>query len=314
MTKVRLPNSTSLPKALWLLLWVLAVFAQPANTTSPTGTTAPPLPTQVAYKQAELVSSDRYLFEVEVMILALEKTLEDDGPYELQPIHPMNRARNLLALSQDTYPNLVMLLSYEDSLLDDGNLIYIPIPLDRGIFSYRLCFMRDEIKPRMQGIKTLKQLKGFHFGSGVGWADTKILRHNGLTTLEADTLLSLFRMTKAGRIDLFCRGVGEYYSELTQQGQTIDLSADDEITLYYPLPKFLFAHKNSKALMDRIQRGLKRALDDGSFDQLWKHEHEQHLQQAHLKTRRLIILENPLIRKLPPDYQRYDINPMENPP
>ena len=299
------PNASHSPRPPlpgWLLLALLLSLGSSAQ---PTDT-----PSVLRYKQAELTSTN-LLPEVHLMQLALEKTRSDYGDYQLEPIQPMNRARSLAALSQNIYPNLVMLLSYEDSLMADGQLSYIPISLDRGIFSYRLCFMRDEIKPQVEKVQNLEQLKRFTFGSGVGWADTKILRHNGLNTLEADTLLSLYRMTKAGRIDLLCRGVGEYYTELHQQGKTIGLSADSRLIIYYPLPKFLFAHKNSQALLERIETGLRRALDDGSFDKLWQEQHQKNLNSAQLQTRRMIILDNPLIRQLPKDYQRHQINLME---
>lgn len=288
----------------WLLLLLLLSLGAGAQQMA--ATSSPPV---LRYKQAELTSTN-LLYEVQLMQLALEKTRSDYGDYQLEPIQPMNRARSLAALHQDIYPNLVMLLSYEDDLMADGQLRYIPIPVDRGIFSYRLCFMRDEIKPQVEQVKNLEQLKRFSFGSGVGWADSKILRHNGLNTLEADTLLSLYRMTKAGRIDLLCRGVGEYHTELHQQGQAIGLSADSQLIIYYPLPKFLFAHKNSQALLERIETGLKRALEDGSFDKLWHQQHSKSLNSAQLKNRRMIILDNPLIRQLPKDYQHHQINPL----
>lgn len=309
MTQPAQPNASysSRPRLSgWLLLLLLASFGAGAQPT--TADSAPPV---LRYKQAELTSTN-LLYEVQLMQLALEKTRSDYGDYQLEPIHPMNRARSLAALSQDIYPNLVLLLSYEDSLMADGQLSYIPISLDRGIFSYRLCFMRDEIKPQVEKVRSLEQLRRFTFGSGLGWADSKILRHNGLNTLEADTLLSLYRMTKAGRIDLLCRGVGEYYTELHQQGQTIGLSADSQLIIYYPLPKFLFAHKNSQALLERIETGLRRALEDGSFDKLWHEQHNQNLNSAQLKNRRMIILDNPLIQQLPKDYQRHQINPLEH--
>lgn len=308
-------DTPSTPTTRWLTRLLLVASCQasvaaltfPANATAeqakPQSEQTAPLtkpPLVVHHKQAELSSDNSYLFEVELIVLALDKTLVDFGPYQLEPVQPVNRVRSLQALSQNTYPNLVLLLSYEDELASNANLRYIPQAVDSGIFSYRLCFVRDELKQQAAQIRQLEQLKPFQFGSGTGWVDSKILRHNGLQVVESDSLLSLYRMTKAGRIDFFCRGLGEYYNEQKQQALNLTLSADSSLLLYYPLPKFFFAHKDNQALLQRLQQGLARAKADGSLAQLWQKHQGPALAAAQLSQRRLITLQNPLIRSLPP--------------
>ncbi len=291
------------------LAWLLAVASSIGTAAAQNTQTAEPPPLIVHHKQAELSSSSSYLFEVELVILALEKTRSDFGPYQLQAVQPVNRVRSLQALSQNTHPNLVLLLSYDDELARNSDLRYIPLAVDGGIFSYRLCFMRDDIKSQAAQIHQLSQLTHFNFGSGTGWVDSKILRHNGLPVVESDSLLSLYRMTKAGRIDFLCRGLGEYYNEQKQQALNLTLSADSSLLLYYPLPKFFFTHKNSKALLQRLQQGLERAKADGSFSQLWLKHHGAALEAAQLSQRQLITLENPLIRSLPRHLIKDDVKP-----
>lgn len=269
----------------------------------------PSSPLLVTHKLPELGSSERSLHEVEVLRLALDKTIAEFGPYELRGIPPMNRARTLVSLSHNLYPNLVLQMSYEDELPEKQNLSYIPFPLDLGAFSYRVCFARDELQNRKKPIRQFNDLKNYTFGSGIGWSDSKILRANGLNVVESNSVISLFRMTKAGRVDFFCRAPMEMAFEQQFQGN-LGLTADQEIALYYPLPKFFFTHKDNKALLARIQKGLEIAYADGSFHQLWRSRHGKGIEQAKLNQRRIFKLSNPLVKNLPHNYEIYLHDPL----
>lgn len=276
------------------------------------GTSASPQsPLIITHKLPELNSDVRVLHEVEVLKLALDKTVAEFGPYELRGIPPMNRARTLVALSHNFYPNLILQMSYEDELAEQEKLAFIPFPLDRGALSYRICFMRDSLNAAAKSITHLDQLKGYHFGVGIGWADGKILRHNGLQVIESSSVVSLFRMTKAGRIDFFCRGSSEFFYE-QQDPNSLGLTGDTHLALYYPLPKFFFAHKDSQAVLNRVQKGLEIAYKDGSFNKLWNKRHLNTIERAQLKQRNIIELENPLIKHLPRDYETYLYNPLSH--
>lgn len=266
-------------------------------------------PLVITHKLPELNSTERVLHEVEVLKLALDKTVPEFGPYELRGIPPMNRARTLVALSHNVYPNLILQMSYEDELAEQKMLAYIPFPLDRGALSYRVCFMRDSLDTT--AITRLDQLRSYHFGIGIGWADAKILRHNGLQVVESSSVISLFRMTKAGRIDFFCRGPMEFFYE-RQDPNSLGLASDTHLALYYPLPKFFFAHKDSQAALDRVQKGLELAYKDGSFNQLWSKRHMEAIEQAQLKQRNIIKLENPLIKHLTREYETYLYDPINH--
>lgn len=284
-----------------LALWFLLPFCN--------AQTSPPTPLIVTHKMPELNSEERILHEVEVLKLALDKTVPEFGPYELRGIPPMNRARTLVALSHNVYPNLILQMSYEDELAEQEKLSFIPFPIDRGALSYRICFMRDSLNAVARSITALDQLKHYHFAVGIGWADGKILRHNGLQVIESNSVVSLFRMTKAGRIDFFCRGSSEFFYE-QQDPNSLGLTSDTHLALYYPLPKFFFAQKDSQAALNRVQKGLEIAYKDGSFNKLWSKRHLNTLERAQLKQRNIIKLENPLIKHLARDYEIYLYDPV----
>ena len=284
-----------------LLVWCTLLFADMAKASTQ--------PLIITHKLPELNSEERVLHEVEILQLALDKTVAEFGPYELRGIPPMNRARTLAALRHNVYPNLILQMSYEDELAEQDKLAFIPFPLDRGALSYRICFMRDTIKKFIGDLTRITQLEHYSFASGIGWADTKILRHNNLSVVESGTVVSLFRMTKAGRIDLFCRGPMEFFYE-QQDPNSLGLTSDTHLALYYPLPKFFFAHKDNQAALDRVQKGLEIAYQDGSFNNLWSKRHITALTRAQLKQRNLIKLENPLIKHLPRQYETYLYDPL----
>lgn len=312
MGKGIIEQTSKLPGRLVLLTWLtlatLPALAVEQPQPIPAGQSLP-APTIITHKLPDVTSHVRELHEVDVLRLALEKTVEEYGPFELRGIPPMNRARALAALHTNTYPNLVLQMSYDDDMAGQENLAYIPFPLDRGALSYRICFMRDDIKPLVKEITRIAQLQNFTFGTGIGWADTKVLRHNHLQVIEASNVVSLFRMTKASRVDLFCRGPSEYFYE-QQHESSLGLTSDKHLALYYPLPKFFFVHKGNHALLHRVKKGLDIAYKDGSFNKLWRERHGKGIKAANLKQRNIVKMENPLIKHLPRDYEIYLFDPL----
>lgn len=263
----------------------------------------------VRYKHPDFGDLNRKTYEQQVIQLALEKTRPKVGAFELVPVNMISRTHAIASLSQNLYQNFLMSLSYEDTLVASGNLIYIPFPIELGALSYRICYARKNLGTQVRQIETLEQLKPYKVAVGADWLDGKILQHQGVQIVTGDNITSLFRMTQAGRADLFCPSPSEYFHEL-ENAKVTDLQLDNQLALYYPLPKFLFSHKSNQALLDRIKQGLEIAYQDGSLLQLWKAEHAEDLARARLNERHLIKLDNPFISSLPNDYQRYLFNPL----
>lgn len=295
----------------FIALFVITIIASGAYA-QPSLQTPPPLNSLiVTHKLPEYGDLKGKTFEQQVIQLALEKTRTKDDSFEMMPINVISRTHAIAALNQNLYENFVILLSYEDALLESGNLIYIPFPLELGASSYRICYANKNIVGQVQGINSLQQLQEYKFGVGTGWVDAKILKRHGLHIVEGSNITSLFRMTQAGRVDLFCPSPLEYFHELRAEKKS-ELQLDNKLALYYPLPKFLFAHKSSKPLLDRIQKGIELAYKDGSYMQLWDETQGKAIVRADLGKRNVIKLENPFINSLSDDYKRYLFNPLEN--
>lgn len=291
---------------MWII--VLAAIASIANAQTPAD--PPPKTLIVTHKLPEFGDLKRKTYEQQVIELALEKTQQKVGAFEMVPINVISRTHAIAALSKNLYQNFVIALSYEDELLKSGDLIYIPFPLELGALSYRICYANKKFTKEVREIDSLQELKAYKVGVGTGWVDAKILHHHGLQIVEGSNITGLFRMTQAGRTDLFCPSPTEYFHELDIEKAT-DFQLDNKLALYYPLPKFLFSHKSNQALMDRIKAGIDIAYKDGSFQQLWRDVHEADLKRAKLDERHFIKMENPFITTLNNDYKRYLINPLE---
>tara|TARA_R100000656_G_scaffold67598_1_gene51169 strand:+ start:82 stop:972 length:891 start_codon:yes stop_codon:yes gene_type:complete len=266
-------------------------------------------PLVITHKLPEFGDLKRKTFDRQIIQLALEKTQGKTGAFEMVPINIISRTHAITALNQNRYENFVMALSYEDILLEEGNLIYIPFPVELGALSYRICYANERLKDSIKNIDQLEQLKPHKLGVGEGWLDAKIMQQAGLQIVTGSNITSLFRMTQAGRADIFCPSPTEYFHELAVEKQT-DLQLDNKLALYYPLPKFLFAHKNNQALLDRIQQGIEIAYKDGSYIKLWRSVYVRDLKRAKLNERHLIKLDNPFISTLPDDYKQYLFDPL----
>lgn len=292
-------------KPIQILMLAMLVFAstQPRAQTDATQTLI------VRYKHPDFGNLNRKTFEQKLIELALEKTQQKVGAFELVPVNILSRAHAIASLSQNIHPNFVISLSYEDTLVASGNLIYIPFPIDLGALSYRICYAHKNLTQQVRQIETLEQLKAYKVAVGAEWLDGKILQRHGVQIVTGENITSLFRMTQAGRADLFCPSPSEYFHELETE-QATDFQLDNQLALYYPLPKFLFSHKSNKALLDRIKAGFDIAYRDGSYLKLWKQVHSRDMKRAKLNERHIIKLDNPFIHSLPNDYQQYLVDPL----
>lgn len=108
-------------------------------------------------------------------------------------------------------------------------------------------------------------------------------------------------MLKLKRIDYFHRGLIEIWGEYQAHKDTLNIA--DKIMLYYPLPVYFFVSRHKPSLAKKIHQGLQLALEDGSFEALFKAEIGPYSEKGKLGSRRLISLINP---DLPPDTPHID--------
>jgi GR25 family glycosyltransferase involved in LPS biosynthesis len=72
---------------------------------------------------------------------------------------------------------------------------------------------------------------------------------------------------------------------------------ETDLAIHYPAAGYIFTNKKNKKLYDRLERGFRMAVDDGSFDTLFYNHPDMKtvLEKANLKNRRIFELKNPLL-------------------
>ncbi|RYY75580.1 MAG: hypothetical protein EOO52_09330 [Gammaproteobacteria bacterium] len=246
----------------------------------------------------------REYYYKDVLTLALEKTKRSYGNYEVKEVPAMNQLRDAFAIGQEIYLNYIINENYEDKFLN-SNVDYIAFPLDFGLTGTRICFVNPNIREEIKSVEDVAQLKKYSIGQGVGWADAEILRYNGFKVIAMQNYDGLFKMIATGRIDLFCRGVNELPKEYESFKAINNLTYDESFAIVYPLPRFFIINKKNTVLKRRIEDGLMLAYKDGSLNKLFQKHHARSIEFAGMKNRKIFRIENPLIKKLPKDWEEY---------
>lgn len=197
--------------------------------------------------------------------LALTKTRATDGDFEIV-MYPkiINYERYL----QGVKTGIMDVIWTNTDSSREHDLLPIHIPILKDLNSYRLFFIRKEDQPIFDKIKTLADLRLLKCGQGSTWPDTAVLRNNGFQVTTAIRQDSLLKMLASKRFDFFPRGLYEIWREdatMTEKNIVIEKN----LMIYYESPIYFFVNKDNKKLADRIERGLKIAINDGSFDRLF---------------------------------------------
>jgi hypothetical protein len=150
----------------------------------------------------------------------------------------------------------------------ERDLLPIRIPLLKELSEYRVLMIRKEDQQKFSSVRSLEELRSFTAGSGTDWTSTEILKENGLPVVVVNRSSVLFSMLKAKRFDYISRNMFEAWEEETFY-QKDGLVIENTLLLHSGVPYYFFVNKNNKALADRIERGLKIAIADGSFDDLF---------------------------------------------
>jgi hypothetical protein len=250
----------------------------------------------------------RQYYYLEVMELALQKTLKSHGAYQLRvlPIG-QNIKRALLSAKSGQYENYFVRQSVSYELLQE--MAAVPFPLDLGITGYRVAFTSEKIKQELMQIKTLAQLNQFSIIQGLGWMDTDILQANGFVVETGSSYKGMFHMVANNHLDLFTRGVNEFYQEWKSHQYIKKLTFDESIALYYPLPRFFFTAQKNRSATQRLYKGLVIAYHDGSLIKIWQKFYAQSVAFAQLENRLIFTLENPFIQDIDKSYEQFIYQP-----
>jgi hypothetical protein len=224
----------------------------------------------------------------QLLKLALEKTLETDGPFELvQATQALTSLRQAAELKNN---GMVSLIWDSSDAQREADLLPIKVSLLRNLHDYRVLLIRAEDARRFAQVRTLNDLRSLTAGAGVNWPSTEALRYNKMPVVTSVDYVKLFPMLRAKRFDYILRGVHAGFNEERSYGST-GLIVERTLFLRYPGRFYFFVNKANTALADRVERGLHIALEDGSFDKLFQSVGDFRLSEAEIKSGRRRVIE-----------------------
>ncbi len=235
----------------------------------------------------------RYDYRIALLSLAMEKTLESHGAYELVPFNEeVTQGRGLNMMKKNKNVNVAFLASNSERERDFQS---VKIPILRGILGYRVFLIKDINESKFSNIKSLQELKKKAVaGFGSHWADMAILTSNEIPVIGSVRYETLFSMLSKERFDYFPRGINEAWLEIENKKDKYPrLIVEPSMALYYPYPVYFYVNKYNTSLAERITKGLKIALEDGSFKTLFLQYHKALIDHAQLQSRRFFVLDNP---------------------
>lgn len=231
-------------------------------------------------------------YKYQLLQMILDRTVAEDGPYRIALIEPTTQGRVIEMVNQGDV-SLIMTMTTRER---EDTLRPIRIPIYKGLYGYRALIIKRADKDRFAAIRSLDALKGLWAGQGQSWPDYEILKANGFQVIGAPLYDALFQMLARGRFDYFPRGLHEPWVEVAEHPD-LDLIVDEHLIIHYPAPGYIFVAKDNAALAERLERGFKAAIGDGSFDALFSAHPDmvQVLENANLAERLIFRISNPLL-------------------
>lgn len=252
----------------------------------------------VVYPQSELENDHRSDYPLELLELALKKT---GVRYRLIPSNSKMHKARAIKLLQDSI-EINVLWAMTDNIREQ-NLRPIRVPINRGLSGHRVLLSHKDAEFSRSKIDSLNSLLAFRPVQGISWPDTKTLQANGFNVVTGVDYIDSLRIINEKLADFFPRSVIEAFDEL-KLSTSSELVLKKDLIVSYPTAVYFFTNKQNITLSRLIETGLQRALEDGSFETLFKKHYGQVLEMVVSKDAIVIELDNP---QLPP------ATPVDNP-
>ncbi len=242
----------------------------------------------VRFPKPEFDGDHRYDYALQLLQLGLSKSGTD---YRIELAEfPMNQERQVVEIEAGRTLDVAPIPSSAER---EARLLPIRIPVNKGVLGWRLGLIRKGDEHLFAGVDSLDKLRRVRLAQGQEWPDTQILRANGIPVITAPKYEGLFKMLAGGRFDYFPRSVMEIWDE--QALNAGNLEVEPHLALHYFYDAYFMVNRKNTRLAQDIQNGLEKSIADGSFDKLFQQYYGERLSKAHLGTRTVIELKNPLL-------------------
>ncbi|WP_240612696.1 amino acid ABC transporter substrate-binding protein [Alteromonas flava] len=249
----------------------------------------------ITYPRALNEGDLRNNYPVELLTLALEKT---GVRYQLlSSDRIMLQGKSLRQLRENRSVNVVWSMTDEQR---EKDLLPIRIPIFKGLIGLRVFLIHRDKQREFNAVQSLAALQRYVPVQGEDWPDTKILQSNGFDVASATEYLDNFAMLSRFQADFFPRSVVEVMSEVGMSGVDTDIVLEQNLAIQYPAAMYYFVNRANPTLAKLLETGLRRALEDGSFDELFMQHYGGLIETFNLSNRRVFQLDNPLLSEQTP--------------
>lgn len=221
--------------------------------------------------------------------LALSK-VGDTTEVRFAPLE-MQQSRSMAELVSGRAP-FDLMWSMTTAIREQSGLRVIKFPIDRGLLGWRLLLVRAGNLQRWRRVASLADIAQYVAGQGHDWPDVEILKANGLPVVTSHNYDALFRMLKVGRFDYLPRSILEVDAEISS-GQHRELALVPDLMLWYQTAAYLFISPTQPSLADDLDRGMRLAAEDGSFQALFKMHFGAVIDAHPVRASRVFQLANP---------------------
>ena len=265
--------------AIIILAWSLFGFTPPGVASE----------TQIRYFPAGPI----YEYRWKLLELALSHVQNPNEPFRLVPYAEDVTQNRGMQLLQSGAINVIALGTNAER---ESQMRPIKIDILRGIVGFRIFVIRAADQARIARMDEQTLRKQLTFGLNSQWADLPIMRANGFAVETSSSYENLFGMLVAGRFDAFPRGLNEASRELDERKQSYpQLAVEQSKAIFFPYPVYFWVSKENTTLAQRIERGLKLSLADGSFRKLFESYHATEIAMLANTKRQIIRLDNPIL-------------------
>ena len=240
-------------------------------------------------------SDSRYEYPLTLLKLALSKT---GVRYTLTPSERiLLQGKAIRQLKENREINIVWVMT---DMQREKELLPIRIPIHKGLIGWRVFLINQDFASKFQDISEVGDLTSLTVLQGAEWPDTKILQSNGFNVLTVSDFPEAFNRLELKQGDFFPRAVSEVLGELNARSLDDDIVLEPSLVVHYPAAMYFFVNRSNPTMARLIETGLRRALEDGSFDNIFVSHHREALLKINVGERKVFHLENPLLPKETP--------------
>lgn len=252
----------------------------------------------VTYPGPLYEGDERHKYPEALLKLALEKT---GVRYEMVSSSRLKyQSKALRQLRENLEVNVVWSMTDRQR---EEDLLPIRIPIAKGLIGWRVLLTHKNKPFYSKTLSNIADLLVYSPVQGIDWPDTKILQANGFNVLGAQNHSEAASLISRQQADFYPRSVIEALAELNEDGADPDIRLKEGIALQYRAAMYFFVNKRNVTLARLLEVGLQRAIEDGSFDELFYQHHTDMFERIDLENITYFELDNPLLPINTPVYE-----------